>query len=82
MESNHDSRRHQGYSLESSPVLSVRLISEAHCPHRVQAAFGGADISAVPKWGSRPDSNRHFGDHDPGACRYTTATMLDGDDRT
>src|SRR4029453_12828345 len=25
MESNHHSRRHQGYSLESSPVLSVRL---------------------------------------------------------
>jgi hypothetical protein len=25
MESNHHSQRHQGYSLESSPVLSVRV---------------------------------------------------------
>ena len=57
MESNHHSQRHQGYSLGSSPVLSVRMR------------------------GSRPGSNRRFGDHDPGCCLYTTATM-DGDDRT
>jgi hypothetical protein len=58
MESNHHSRRHQGYSLESSPVLSVRLEEVAD---RIRT-----DTSGITT---------------PGACRYTTATMLDGDDR-
>ena len=34
-----------------------------------------------PGRGSRPGSNRHCGDHDPGCCLYTTATMHYGNDR-
>ena len=82
MESNHHSLRLRGYNPVSSPVLSVRLTSEAHCSNRVRAAFGGADISAVPKWGSRPDSNRHFGDHDPGCLPLHHGHHGTGDDRT
>ena len=62
MESNHHSQRHQGYSLGSSPVLSVRLMLGFLT--RREAAAGAA--AGQGGEGGRPDSNRRLGDHDPG----------------
>lgn len=57
------------------------LVAAVSGPQRWELSWIGGGMGpqgrTVPESrGGRPGSNRRRGDHDPGCCRYTTATML------
>jgi hypothetical protein len=55
-----------------------RVESNHHSRGRRGYSPLSSPVLSVRTRGSRPGSNRCCGDHDPGCCRYTTATMRRG----